>query len=333
LKKIVSRLTKNNGDLLDIVSEKINYEDMIADLEKNKAGLAKQLSDEKSRSAMIKERLETAEAEVAGLRALSAEVRAGVRHGLAGLEIGRPDIRQDMPALGDNTKHILGIKDGEDEKSETEDSAFDDPNTESLRSRPKSGQTKEKERTKPLKHLTEPQQAVPVSQVFRLSAPTILSSPPTKMSSYPNQPQTFLPPPPPTTTTVQSRSSTMVESPTHPAFQPLPLDLSETVSECSSVMVEKQALPLDQDVPEKQSLETKVSSFLSRLRQDSLHLQNIPQAEPFPGPSMHLSLSSSDMEQDDTRQSINTTLTEGRFLRGLETSIEVLQAELTKNSD
>jgi len=337
LKKIVSRLTKNNGELLDIVSEKINYEDMIADLEKNKAVLVKQLSDEKSQSAMIKERLDTAEAEVAGLRALSAEVRAGVRHGLAGLEIARPDTRQDMPALGDNTKHILGIKDGEDEKSETEDSAFDDPNTESLRSRPKSGQRKEKESAKPLapllKHPIEPQQPGPVSEVFRLSAPTIPFSPPTKMSSYPNKPQTFLPPPPPTTTTVQSRSSTMVESPTHPAFQPLPLDLSETVSECSSVMVEKQALPLDPDVPEKQSLEIKVSSFLSRLRQDSLHLQNIPQAEPFPGPSMHLSLSSSDMDQDNTRQSIDTTITEGRFLRGLETPIEVLQAESTKNSD
>ena len=335
LKKIVSRLTKNNGELLDIVSEKINYEDMIADLEKNKAVLAKQLSDEKSRSAIIEERLETAETEVAGLRAIRAEVRAGVRHGLAGLEIARPDTRQDIPALGDNTKHILGIKDGEENKSDTEDSAFDDPNTESLRSRPKSGQSKG--RSKPvaplLKQQMEPQLPGPVSQVFRLSAPVVPSSPPTKMSSYHKQPQTFLPPPPPITTSVQSRSSTMVESPTHPAFQPLPLDLSETVSECSAVVVEKQALPLDQDVPDKQSLETKVSSFLSRLRQDSLHLQNIPQAEPFPGPSMHLSLSSSNMEQDDTSQSINTTLTEGRFLRGLETSIEVLQAELTKNSD
>jgi len=86
-----------------------------------------------------------------------------------------------------------------------------------------------------------------------------------------------------------------------------------------------------QENPTKESLETKVSSFLSRLHQDSLQLQlshAMPQAEPFPGASMHLSLSSSGFDQDMTRQSVNTTLTEGRFLRGLETSIEVLQEEL-----
>ena len=337
LKNIVSRLTKNNGELLDIVSEKINYEDMIADLEKNKAILTKHLSEEKSRSAVLEERLHSAEAEVAGLRALSAEVRAGVRHGLAGLELPRPNSRHDLPNLGDKTKHILGIGDGVNDRSDTEDSAFDDPNTESLRSRPKSGQNKEV--AKPLAPLlsqqTVPQQPGPVTQVLRLGVPSIPSSPPTKMTNSPKPPSTFLPPPA-TTTTAQSRSSTMVESPPPLTFQPLPLDLSETLSESSHVQIEKQVLPQDQDVPTKQSLETKVSSFLSRLHQDSLHLQisqPIPQAEPFPGPSMHLSLSSSDMEQDNTGQSINTTLTEGRFLRGLETSIEVLQAELTKNSE
>ena len=49
LKKIISRLTRNNGELLDIVSEKIKYEDMIADLEKKTSFLTHQLSQEKSR--------------------------------------------------------------------------------------------------------------------------------------------------------------------------------------------------------------------------------------------------------------------------------------------
>ena len=33
LKKIITRLTKNNGELLEIVKEKIQYEDIIADLD------------------------------------------------------------------------------------------------------------------------------------------------------------------------------------------------------------------------------------------------------------------------------------------------------------
>ena len=33
LKKIITRLTKNNGELLEIVQEKIKYEDIIADLD------------------------------------------------------------------------------------------------------------------------------------------------------------------------------------------------------------------------------------------------------------------------------------------------------------
>ena len=43
LKKIITRLTKNNGELLEIVKEKIQYEDIIADLEKKTSLLADQL--------------------------------------------------------------------------------------------------------------------------------------------------------------------------------------------------------------------------------------------------------------------------------------------------
>jgi len=263
LKKIVSRLTRNNGELLGIVSEKINYEDMLADLEKNKVSLAKQLSEEKSHSSQLEKRLHSAEAEASDLRSLSAELRAGVRHGLAGLELARPASTQALPTIGDNTKHILGIKEGEDIHSDTDDSAFDDPNTESLRSRPKGVKNKVEEKSRPFAQVLEnqiPQQPAHISQVFRVNTQVshnISSSPPTKMTTTkcppPNflSPQNFLQPqqfPPPVSRLdllpprAQSRSSTMVESPatgTSPAFQPLPLDLSETVSEASQLGVEK----------------------------------------------------------------------------------------------
>ena len=44
LKKIVSRLTKNNSELLSIVAEKINYEEKIGGLEARAAALAAQVS-------------------------------------------------------------------------------------------------------------------------------------------------------------------------------------------------------------------------------------------------------------------------------------------------
>ena len=53
LKKIITRLTKNNGELLEIVKEKIQYEDIIADLEKKTSLLTDQLDKEKSTSATL----------------------------------------------------------------------------------------------------------------------------------------------------------------------------------------------------------------------------------------------------------------------------------------
>ena len=44
LKKIVSRLTKNNSELLSIVAEKINYEEKIGGLEARAVALAAQVS-------------------------------------------------------------------------------------------------------------------------------------------------------------------------------------------------------------------------------------------------------------------------------------------------
>ena len=68
LKKIITRLTKNNGELLEIVQEKIKYEDIIADLEKKSALLSEELSKEKSASASLGKTLASVQTENASLR-------------------------------------------------------------------------------------------------------------------------------------------------------------------------------------------------------------------------------------------------------------------------
>jgi len=72
----------------------------------------------------------------------------------------------------------------------------------------------------------------------------------------------------------------------------------------------------------KPNLESKVEDFLARLRQDSFNY-SIPQAQSYQGASFHLSLSGDDL-QDLSR---DTTLTEGKFRRGLDSSIDVLSQE------
>ena len=68
LKKIITRLTKNNGELLEIVQEKIKYEDIIADLEKKSALLNDELIKEKSASASLGKTLASVQTENASLR-------------------------------------------------------------------------------------------------------------------------------------------------------------------------------------------------------------------------------------------------------------------------
>ena len=68
-----------------------------------------------------------------------------------------------------------------------------------------------------------------------------------------------------------------------PSFQPFPLDLSETGSQADLKDVTDNAKEAHEDTM-KQSLEDKVSDFLSRLHQDSVNLSlEIPQPRPFPG--------------------------------------------------
>lgn len=134
LKRIISKLTNSNGELLEIVSEKINYEDTLGVLENNNKELVRQLTEEKTNSILLRQRLDSVETEVKNLRSLAVDLRSGLTGGSLPATSGGP------PALdiGDETRQILGLdlKDGEEEV----DSAYDDPRTESIRSRPKSQQ-------------------------------------------------------------------------------------------------------------------------------------------------------------------------------------------------
>jgi len=336
LKKIISRLTKNNGELLDIVKEKIKYEDIIAELEKKENFLNDELVKERSHSDQLQKRLRSAQSENENLRLLSADLRAHLRSGLSGLQASRPtsvpSIENVVPPLGDVTKMILGVKpkDGQDATDDENDSAYDDPNTESLKSRPKS------------------------SRQDILKKPQVEVSPPTKIPSHDHvsdrvdgvsqlradrkskSPVRNLFPVDPQSGRTQSRSSTLVDMESihedkSPSFQQLPLDLSETKSEIGDVEAGDQAkknLEVSRSSSIKLSLEDKVSDFLARLQNDSQSLDiDIPKPRPFAGGSFHLSLSNSDIDASSSRveDTYDTTLTEGKFLRGLETSIEVLQ--------
>ena len=68
LKKIITRLTKNNGELLELVQEKIKYEDIIADLEKKSSLLNDELIKEKSANASLGKTLVSVQTENASLR-------------------------------------------------------------------------------------------------------------------------------------------------------------------------------------------------------------------------------------------------------------------------
>ena len=68
MKKIITRLTKNNGELLELVQEKIKYEDIIADLEKKSSLLNDELIKEKSANASLGKTLVSVQTENASLR-------------------------------------------------------------------------------------------------------------------------------------------------------------------------------------------------------------------------------------------------------------------------
>jgi len=93
------------------------------------------LRDERRNSRVLQQRLDSVESEVDNLRSLALDLRSGLTTG-PHLAQGKPP----APDIGDETRQILGLdlQNNDDDV----DSAYDDPRTESIRSRNKSEQSK-----------------------------------------------------------------------------------------------------------------------------------------------------------------------------------------------
>ena len=109
-------------------------------LEARVAQLVQQVESERARAEETNQRLAISQKEGAALRAVVADQRAGLLHGLAGLDSARPGsalLRQ-----GNKTRGILGASvlqastcvPATQAQEDSEDSAIDDPNSESLKS-------------------------------------------------------------------------------------------------------------------------------------------------------------------------------------------------------
>ena len=70
LKKLITRLTRNNSELLGMASQHFEYMDMVANMGKEGTQLSEQLSKAKSHSSRLEQKLLHAESEVAALRDL-----------------------------------------------------------------------------------------------------------------------------------------------------------------------------------------------------------------------------------------------------------------------
>jgi len=91
LKKLISRLTRNNADLLRMASQHFEYMDMVANLEKEGSQLSEQLSIEKCHSSDLQQKLLHAESEVALLRDLRVSAGSDIlRQSSALLDQFRP---------------------------------------------------------------------------------------------------------------------------------------------------------------------------------------------------------------------------------------------------
>lgn len=307
LKKIVSNLTRNNGELLSLVSEKIKYEDTIAELEKNKSTLSQELSDEIDRSKKLHETLTSVVREVEQYRTAASDIEAGLKQGISALQVDKAG-NMNLPNFGPETLSILELKDNKNDHTDAEDSAYDDPNSESLNSRSKSvAFQKSAEKSVPLQQFT----------------------PPTRIRKESNLLQEI----------PGSRCSTLVDEQDGENFQPLSFDLTNTISQVAVEQFSSIKPPKahsNGELSKSKNLDNKVSCFLSKLNEASDPFQfgvHAPQPRPFPEPSMHLSLSSSDIEGDNSANSTNTTITERKFLQGLESSIDFNNDGISSFSD
>ena len=238
LKRIISKLTSSNGELLEIVSEKINYEDKIEALEAEREALARNLREEQSNASVLHQRLEEVETEVQYLRSLAQDLRTGLSAAPTPASAKVPP----APEIGDETREILGLGLDLPTNEEDADSAYDDPRTESIRSRT---------RTEQIKRI-EPQ-----------------------------------------------------------VFHQLNMELSES-----------------EDQKERKTLNDEIDSAVKDLSLKFDQIE-IPQPRPFEGSSLHLSLSSSDSDQ----QTLMSTLSEGKFLKGLEQSIDLSATKYSSQSE
>jgi len=243
LKQIISKLTRNNGELLEIVSEKISYEDQIKQLQLEKSQAIEKMKLGVAENAELKQKLENSELEIKHLKSVASEFL----NNLPSVEpINFPSF-----SLGENTRNVLGLDDKSDDESDRKDddkdSAYDDPRTESIRSRPKSNMSQFQDRHDLVK-----------AQVF----------------------------------------------------QPLNIELSET----------------DDDAADGKNVERKL---VDKVHEISLRFGeiNIPKPRPFPNGSLHLSLSSLDSDSHVILE--NSTLSEAKFLKGLEDSIELDKTNMT----
>ena len=136
-----------------------------------------------------------------------------------------------------------------------------------------------------------------------------------------------------------SRCSTLLDEQDGEKFQPLSFDLTNTISQVTVEQFSSNKPPTahsNGDLSKNRSLDNKVSCFLSKLYEASDQFQfgvDAHQPKPFPEPSMHLSLSSSDIEGDNSANSTNTTITERKFLQGLESSIDFNNDGISSFSD
>ena len=239
LKRIISKLTSSNGELLEIVSEKINYEDKIEALEHEREVLSRKLREEQGNSAVLEQRLEDVEREVQYLRSLAQDLRTGLSVAPTPASAKVPP----APEIGDETRQILGLDLPTNE--EDVDSAYDDPRTDSIRSRT---------RTEQIKRI-EPQ-----------------------------------------------------------VFHQLNVELSESED--------------PKNAKERKILNDEIDSAVKDLSLKFDQIE-IPQPRPFEGSSLHLSLSSSDSDQ----QTLMSTLSEGKFLKGLEQSIDLSATKYSSQSE
>jgi len=307
LKKIISNLTRNNGELLSLVSEKIKYEDTIAELEKNKATLSQELADEIDRSKKLHETLTAVVREVEQYRTAASDIEAGLKQGISALQVDKAGSTI-LPKFGPETISILELKDNKYDHTDAEDSAYEDPNSESLNSKSKS---------------------VRLQKSAEISVPLQQFTPPTRIRKESNLSQEI----------PGSRCSTFLDEQDGEKFQPLSFDLTNTISQVTVEQFSSNKPPTGHsngDLSKSRSLDNKVSCFLSKLYEASNQFQfgvDAPQPKPFPEPSMHLSLSSSDIEGDNSANSTNTTITERKFLQGLESSIDFNNDGISSFSD